>query len=246
MTAPRPLALGDSHFNYSDYTAARFLHYFQSVHHVMALHPKSLLEIGPGDHTVSDFFARKGVTVRTFDNDERLRPDYIGDLREPLPISERFDVVLASEVFEHFQFADLERILRNIEPVLGPRGHLVVSLPYSTIRLFPPRPRYGRVLSCEGRLHTGMPTYVIQAGLTVARGFYRTVRLREHPRKAFAFYRSFPNYPADRHDVHHWDLGVWPTTRRRVRQVFARFFDVIDERPYLGTNCVFFVLQARS
>lgn len=245
MTTPeRPRdvveALGDSPFNYTEYSAERFVHYFQQIQHVLALRPRTVLEIGPGDHTVSDFLRRKGITVKTFDNDPRLRPDYCGDLLAPLPIAERFDVVLASEVFEHFRFADLPRILDHVAAVMARAGSLVASLPYTTVRFFPPR---GGLMSCEGRLHTGIPYYVVQAGLTVVRGVYRTLRRGEPPRHAFAWYPAFEPHGGDRHDVHHWDLGTWPTTRRRVREVLRRRFDVTTERAYRGTNCVFFVMR---
>ncbi len=240
-----PRALGKSRFNYADYTEARFVHYFQQIRRVLALRPRRVLEIGPGDHTVADFLQRKGITVRTLDNDVDLRPDYVANLRRPLPIAESFDVVLASEVFEHFRFEELETLLAHVKAVLAPGGRVVVSLPYSTIRLFPPRGRSHAVLSCEGRLHTGLPYYALQAVLTVVRGLYRTLVRREPPRRAFAFYPAFVAYPADRHDVHHWDLGTWPTTRRRVRAVFARHFAVIEEHVERETNCVFFVLRLR-
>jgi SAM-dependent methyltransferase len=133
-------ALGESVFHYQDYTVYRFIHYFQQIHHVLNLEPKKILEIGPGDHTVTDFLRRKGgVVVKTFDNDPNLFPDYLGDIREELKINERFDLVLASEVFEHMNIKWLPIILENIKNVLVDGGYLVVSLPYSTIRLFPER-----------------------------------------------------------------------------------------------------------
>src|SRR3990167_5414995 len=109
--------LGSSPFNYKTYTASRFNHYYQQIRHVMELHPAKMLEIGPGDHTVCDFLRRKGVEVKTFDQDPNLLPDFHGDIRNKLPIDEKFDLVLASEVFEHMNIRWLDTILKNIEEV---------------------------------------------------------------------------------------------------------------------------------
>ena len=216
--------LEDSVFNYTDYMPERFLHYYQQITHVQAFQPRRVLEIGPGDHTVTDFLRRKGVEVDTYDNDPKLQPTYLGDIRQPLVTHGPYDLVLASEVFEHMNIKWLPDILRNIRRVLAPRGILLVSLPYSTLRLFPPRNNYGRIISCEGRLHTHIPLY-----------FLHTLLLRRS---------VLPTYPDDKFDVHHWDLGIRPTTRRAVRKIFAQQFDVVLEKAYVNTNCVFFALRS--
>jgi hypothetical protein len=72
----------------------------------------------------------------------------------------------------------LERALQNITKVIMDGGWLVVSLLYSTIRLFPERSKYGRIVSCEGRLCTHIPFYWIQPMLTLMRVIYRILRGR--------------------------------------------------------------------
>ena len=215
--------LQDSVFNYTDYMPERFLHYYQQITHVLAFQPRRMLEIGPGDHTVTDFLRRKGVEVETYDNDPKLDPTYLGDIRKELVTRGPYDLVLASEVFEHMNVKWLPQVLRNIRRVLAPGGILLVSLPYSTLRLFPPRRNYGRIVSCEGRLHTHIPLYVLH-----------TLLLRRS---------VLPTYPDDKFDVHHWDLGILPTTRRAVRKIFTQQFSLVLEKAYVNTNCVFFALQ---
>lgn len=234
-------ALRDSVFNYQDYTVWRFIHYYQQVHHVLRWRPRSVLEVGPGDHTVTDFLRRKGIAVKTLDSDPSLCPDYLHDIRLPLRVDERFDLILASEVFEHMRFERLGTVLENLKTVIVPGGLMIVSLPYSTIRLFPERPDYGRIVSCEGRLMTRVPYSSIQPLLTLLRGLKRLLRGRPLD-DVFEPY-AIPRFPDDKVDVHHWDLGFRPTTRRVVRAILRRYFEIVDERAYVNTNCVFFDLR---
>jgi SAM-dependent methyltransferase len=222
-----PEELGTSLFNYDDYTAARFLHYFQQLKYVLDQRPRSVLEVGPGDHTVTDMLRRKGIDVETYDSDEQLRPTYTGDVRMPLRTPRNYDLVLASEVLEHLPLRFLLGALQNFAAVLNPGGVIVVSLPYSTVRLFPPRPDYGRFVSCEGRVHTGIPVRVA----------YRLL----HPFRG----QTVVQYDDNRFDVHHWDLGFKGSSRRQVRRMIETNFDITDERAHRDTNCVFYVLRSR-
>jgi SAM-dependent methyltransferase len=241
--------LGDSPFNYDDYSPDRFLHYYQQTVQVLKHGPATVLEIGPGDHTVTDFLRRKGIAVETLDNDAALQPTYLADLREPLPIDRRYDLVLASEVFEHMNIAWLPRVLSHIREVIAPGGVLVVSVPYSTVRLFPSRATYGRVVSCEGRLHTHIPLHVADILVWPVRALHRVVVQRLGFRQALAR-RTLPRYPDDRFDVHHWDLGIAPTTRSVVRRILREQYVITAEQTCVDTNCVFFTLspdpQARA
>jgi predicted SAM-dependent methyltransferase len=201
-----------------------------------------MLEIGAGDHTVADFLTRKGIIVKTFDNDANLRPDYVGDMRNRLTIGEKFDLILASEVLEHVNIRWLDTICNNLKKALLPNGYLVVSLPYSTVRLFPKRYSYGRILSCEGRLQTHIPYFSVQPILRLFRGLYKTIFRRSNYREAFRPF-EIPPYPDDKFDVHHWDLGYRATSRKLVRRIFAKHFVVVEEICYFDTNCVFFILK---
>jgi len=231
---------GDSPLSRYDYTIFTFIHYYQQIHHCIKLKPIRVLEIGPGDHTVTDFLRRHGIAVRTLDNDPRLHPDYVGDIRKELPIDEKFDLVLASEVLEHTNIRYLETILENIKRVMATDAYLVVSIPYTTIRLFPGRSKYGRIISCEGRIYTHIPYFFLQWVRPFIRGIYRIVMKRQ-VRGAFEI--GIPEFPDDRYDVHHWDLGFWPTTRGRVRNILKKRFTIVEEKAYVDTNCVFFVMK---
>ena len=102
--------LGDSIFSYKDYSVYRFLHYYQQISYVLPLKPNEILEIGPGDHTITDFLRRKGIKVDTMDNDPQLHPDFLHDIRNSFPQMQKWDLVLASEVFEHMNIKFLSVI----------------------------------------------------------------------------------------------------------------------------------------
>lgn len=230
--------LGNSEFNYADYTVWRFVHYYQQISHILKLEPKRVLEIGPGDYTVTDFLQRKGIYVKTFDNDKELFPDYTGDIRNPLEINEKFDLVLASEVLEHVDFKYVEKIIQNFYKVINVNGYLVISLPYSTVRIFPKRPDYGRVVSCEGLLYTFVPF----AWVYPIYGLYRFLFKKENFKKSFI---PFSQYEDDekRLDVHRWDLGCQLNLKKRFRKIVSEYFKVEDEKVYINTNSIFYTLK---
>lgn len=234
--------LGDSVFNYKDYPVYQFIHYLQQICHVTEFQPKKILEIGPGDHCVTDFLRRKGFEVKTFDADKKLYPDYLGNVKEPLKVDEKFDLVLASHILEHMNIKWLNRVLNNIKEVLAEDGHLVVSLPYSTVRLFPEKCRLSNIVSYNGRVFTYIPFYCVQPFLTLFRGISRIMSGKYGLKEAFRYY-VIPEYPDDRVEVHHWDVGCYPTTRRAVREIFSKHFKIVKERRYINTNCIFFILK---
>jgi hypothetical protein len=215
-----------------------FAHIYQQIDHILRLRPRTVLEIGPGDYTVTDFLRRRGMVVKTFDRREGA--DYVGDMRAPPPMPQMFDLILASEVFEHVKFHYLERILAAFKSNLNADGRFVISLPYTTLRLFPRRAKFGRCISCEGRLHTGVPAWAMQPFATLLRACMRLMK-RHSLGEALEYY-VLPEYPDDRFDRHHWDAGSYPTTLRRIREVMSVHFKIVEETKYLDTNCVFFVL----
>lgn len=235
---------GNNTFSYyNDYTIYRFMHYFQQIRYVLKLNPKKVLEIGPGDYTVTDFLRRKGITVKTFDNDKNLFQDYVGDIRNGLDVDEKFDLTLASEVFEHMNIEYLDKILEGIKKCLSNGGYLVVSLPYSTIRLFPKRSRYGKIISCEGRFFTFIPFYWIQPLYTFIRGLYRIIFKGKSRKEAFKCFSIPESSLEDSPKVHHWDLGFRPTTRKSIRKIMSNHLNIIEEKIYYNTNCVFYILR---
>lgn len=237
----RPAPLGDSEFNYDDYSAVRWLHYGQQVNAVMEFQPQSVLEVGPGDNTVADFLSRKNILVETIDRDPALLPTWVGDVRDPLPCDRRYDVVLASEILEHMPYERSLEAIGNLLAVLEDRGAVIVSVPYTTARLFPRRPDYGRFVSPEGRLHTGVPARwghrVLWLGTLVRAVARRELRDVGRPGKR--------DVAPDDVSLHHWDLGDAATSIRRVRRDLSRIATVTSLVRRRDTNCVFLMLGPR-
>ena|GEM_PF-4125199 len=236
-------ALGDSVFNYRQYSEFRFLQYYQQIVHVVRLRPRTILEIGPGDHTVTDFLRRKGYTVRTLDSDPMLFPDFLVDVRQEFDLGEWFDVVLASKVLEHLPAGMVGAVLDRMARHLAPAGHTVIAVPYSTIRLC----RRGCTwFRGSGRQipYPHLPRYWLEVPARFVRGLWRRTRF-SHPREVRdSFFGK--KVPGDAVDVHHWDLGRWPTTRRWMRGLLAERFREVSEFVYVNTNCVFFVCGNRK
>jgi hypothetical protein len=239
--------LGESKFNYrwEDYTIWRFIHYQQQVASVLKLRPQSVLEIGPGDHLVSDFLRRKGIHVETADCDVALQPDYLIDLREPMfanEISRRFDVCLASEVLEHLSFRHFNRVTFTLG---GLARYLIISVPYGTVRLLPDRPDYGRFISCEGRIMTRIPNYAYKTLISTLRAFKWLLMFRKYTEILNLFSQKINNYP-DSYNDHHWECGEWATRPSVVRRNLKLNFRIHEEIAHIDTNCVIWVLSLKS
>lgn len=244
MSARRIQALGDSPFNYAlhTYNEQRFIQYFQQIQHVLALQPARVLEVGPGDHTVTDFLLRKGIAVETVDVEEALHPDHIGDIRRPLPVQPVFDVVLACEVLEHLDFRWFTTAIDNLLNAARPGGHVVISVPYVTLRIFPPDGRDGAVVSSSGRLLTGIPLGRVLPLLRGLRFFYK-LATGAGWKGATAHYGLPEGLGEEDYAAHHWEVGWGKTTRTVVRRILQDRYDLRLERAYLNSNTIFYVIR---
>lgn len=107
----------------------RFISYFYQVDLVKSLDVSSLLEIGVGNRTVSNYFKEHGYTLTTCDIDPDLDPDYVADIRS-LPFEDNsFDAVLAYEVLEHIPWEEVPAALKELQRVS--RRFVLLSVPYS-------------------------------------------------------------------------------------------------------------------
>lgn len=105
----------------------RFLSYWHQINAVMQLHPRTLLEVGIGNGTVSTYLKSQGLNVTTVDINPELDPDVVCSVTS-LPISDNaVDVVLCAEVLEHLPFSEFVPALTELQRV-SKRG-AVLSLP---------------------------------------------------------------------------------------------------------------------
>ncbi len=237
--------LGDSLFNYKDLFDLRFVHYCRICRMALKTKAKNILEIGPGDHLVTDFLRRKGLRVDTMDNDPMLYPDYQRDIRHPWEIDKKYECIVAAEVFEHLPFKYLDAITHEAWKHIEAGGWFIVSLPHSTIRLFPKDKRYGKIQSPMGRLPIGIPFYRVQKLISFFRGIYRFFFLRYTWKGSFRPYILHP--PEDETDgsVHHWDTGYNPTNKKQVCRIFKKYFDIIEEETDRMKLNVFYLTMKR-
>ncbi len=146
------LMLNQAFASPSYYDAPQFASYYRQFDEITRLSPGSVLEVGAGLGLLAWLLNRCGVYTVTFDNDESLNPDYVGDIRhlpQYFPPSS-FDVVACFEVLEHLPFYDLSICLGGINKVC--RHYAVISLPnalsYLSLRLSAPKLGY-RSFGCS-------------------------------------------------------------------------------------------------
>lgn len=121
----------DHYFNLEYDSKPRWVSYWYQIAEIIARNPKSVLEIGIGNGTVSDYLKKLGIKVTTCDFDKSLKPDVVGDIRK-LPFSKNsFDLVLCAEVLEHIPFKDFPRALSQIHRVT--KESVVIALPHFSL-----------------------------------------------------------------------------------------------------------------
>jgi 2-polyprenyl-3-methyl-5-hydroxy-6-metoxy-1,4-benzoquinol methylase len=125
------------HYDFEAYDdRERWMSYWYQIRAVLAVRPRTVLEIGPGTGVFRSYLENAGVEVKTLDLDASRRPDYVADLTrldETLPPGLTFDAVCAFQVLEHLPFAELERCLAGLARRAAP--HVFVSLPYRGLRI---------------------------------------------------------------------------------------------------------------
>ncbi|MBI5732657.1 class I SAM-dependent methyltransferase [Candidatus Jorgensenbacteria bacterium] len=116
----------------------------------MEAKPESVLEIGPGPGIVSHVLKNMRITVTTVDIDYRLRPTVGADVTK-LPFADKsFDCVLAAEVLEHIQFAEVSAAMKELARVS--RNAIAITLPHFSqfapsiaLKIFPFVPKFSKV-----------------------------------------------------------------------------------------------------
>lgn len=85
-----------------------------------------ILEIGVGSKFTSNYLKSKGYDVTTIDIDPKKQPDIVADIVN-YTFNEKYDHILAFEIFEHIPFEDFQKALKNISNICNKK--LFISLP---------------------------------------------------------------------------------------------------------------------
>lgn len=124
----------DHYFNLNYDKKERWISYWYQINEVVKKNPESVLEIGVGNRTVSDYLKKAGIKVTTCDFDTSLKPDVLADVLK-LPFKEKcFDVVLCAEVLEHLPFNKFKKALFEIKRVC--KLYSIITLPHYSLTNF--------------------------------------------------------------------------------------------------------------
>lgn len=104
-----------------------WMNYWYQTEAVFRTEPSSVLEIGPGNQTVTDVLRKAGIAITTVDVDPELHPDVVASVVELPFLDNSFDTVLCSEVLEHLPYDQFTIALTELRRVS--KKHLILGLP---------------------------------------------------------------------------------------------------------------------
>jgi 2-polyprenyl-3-methyl-5-hydroxy-6-metoxy-1,4-benzoquinol methylase len=137
MSTERCVQVTPEHYDFERYDdLERWMSYWHQIRVVLAVRPKTVLEIGPGSGVFRSYLRSAGVAVKTLDIDKTRDVDFVADitkLDETLPAGMTFDAICAFQVLEHLPFDQFETCLQNIARRANP--HVFISLPYRGLRV---------------------------------------------------------------------------------------------------------------
>jgi ubiquinone/menaquinone biosynthesis C-methylase UbiE len=112
-------------------TLERFISYFYQIDFVKKIRPRTILEIGIENKTVSNYLKENGFNVETCDINKKTNPDYICDVRK-LPFkNSSYDLVMACQILEHIPWEDFNIALKEIHRIT--KRDVLISLPYASL-----------------------------------------------------------------------------------------------------------------
>ena len=126
-----PQVSKDHYFTRSYFNKERWFSYWYQIESVLKLSPRTLLEIGPGDQTVSHILEKRRIEVTTVDIASDLGARIKASVTELPFVDNSFDGVLAAEVLEHIRFEDVPQAVQEIYRVA--KRFAVISLPHAGI-----------------------------------------------------------------------------------------------------------------
>lgn len=107
----------------------RFFSYHNQLKEIFSLKPKSMLEVGVGDHVVANYIKQNSdISYTSVDIADDVGADVIGSVTN-LPFADKsFDLVCAFEVLEHLPFEQFETALTEMKRVAA--KDVLISVPH--------------------------------------------------------------------------------------------------------------------
>lgn len=111
--------------------AGRFLSYYYQIKFIADCMPEKVLEIGVGNKTLINYLRQHKIDASSCDIDEKLDPDFIGDVKN-LPLENNtFDVVCAFQILEHIPWDEVSAAINELARVS--KKNVIISVPYTPV-----------------------------------------------------------------------------------------------------------------
>jgi len=96
--------------------------------YVKRINKPKILEVGKGNGFVSDFFKKAKFDFVTFDINQNLQPDIVGNILDLNSlINTKSDIILCSEVLEHIEFDLFKKSVEQLS--LASNKYVIITLP---------------------------------------------------------------------------------------------------------------------
>ena len=212
------------HYDFLKYVGwERWCSYYHQVSETVRLKPKTALIVGIGDNIVGEILRTQGIEVFTYDFDETLKPDFVGNVTDIDVVlqGKSFDVVLVCQILEHIPYTQFEDVLRKIRMV---SAHVILSLPH-----------LARNLTLGIKLHN----YKTRHFHFALHQWWREIRCKNEPENRKSWWKIIQLHPE-----HYWEIGKGKYTKRRVRKSIQKHFSI--KKTFLAKgnhNILFYVLN---
>lgn len=117
-------------YEFSKYSSLdRWASYYYQLKEIVALKPRSLLEIGIGEKVIGNYVKNSlKIFYQSLDLNIDLKPDIAASVTD-MPLEDSsFDLVVAFEILEHLPFEEFETALKEIKRVA--KKDVIISLPH--------------------------------------------------------------------------------------------------------------------
>lgn len=86
----------------------------------------------PWNQKFYDYLQNRGMMVLTMDLEASTKPDFLHDITKPVTAGQFdiYDLVVATHLLEHIPTESFGEVINNLETLVAPGGHLLVSVPH--------------------------------------------------------------------------------------------------------------------